>query len=141
MAYPNIESKIKINGFLSDPLTSMCVRQWCLLSILLHNIAGEVLANLINADKKIKWIQAEDHEIKILNLSDNTTIFLRDITWRTSKKYVHSRFPSFEPTLPPCSILSHAHPPPSPIPKGTFVLVRIHPPPQFLYLWNLEKRN
>ena len=58
----------------------MCVRQGCLLSMLLYNIAAEVLANLINADKRIKGIQIGDHEIKIVNFADNTTIFLRDIT-------------------------------------------------------------
>ena len=41
---------------------------------------GEVLANLINADKRITGIQIGDHEIKIVNFADNTTIFLRDIT-------------------------------------------------------------
>ena len=58
----------------------MCVGQWYLLSMLLYNIAAEVLANLINADKRIKGIQIGDHEIKIVNFTDNTTIFLRDIT-------------------------------------------------------------
>ena len=58
----------------------MCVRQGCLLSMLLYNIAAEVLANLINADKWIKGIQIGDHDIKIVNFADNTTIFLRDIT-------------------------------------------------------------
>ena len=58
----------------------MCVRQWCQLSKLLYNMATEVLANLINADKRIKGIQIGDHEIKIVNFTDNTTIFLRDIT-------------------------------------------------------------
>ena len=48
--------------------------------MLLYNIAAEVLANLINADKMIKGIQIGDHEIKIVNFTDNTTIFLRDIT-------------------------------------------------------------
>ena len=57
----------------------MSVRQACLLSMLLYNIAAEVLANLINADKRIKGIQI-DHDIKIVNFADNTTIFLRDIT-------------------------------------------------------------
>ena len=41
-----------MNGLLSDPLTPMCVRQGCLLSILLYNLAAEVLANLINADNR-----------------------------------------------------------------------------------------
>ena len=58
----------------------MCVIQGCLLSMLLYNIADEVLANLINADKRIKGIQIGDHDIKIVNFADNTTIFLRDIT-------------------------------------------------------------
>ena len=58
----------------------MSVRQWCQLSKLLYNIAAEVLANLINADKRIKGIQIGDHEIKIANFTDNTIIFLRDIT-------------------------------------------------------------
>ena len=42
--------------------------------------AAEVLANLINTDKRIKGIQIGDHEIKIVNFTDNTTILLRDIT-------------------------------------------------------------
>ena len=59
----------------------MLVRQACLLSMLLYNIAAQVLANFINADKRIKVIQIGDHKIKIVSLADNTTIFLRrDIT-------------------------------------------------------------
>ena len=80
VAYTNIESKIKINGFLSDLLILMLVRQGYLLSMLLYNIVAEVLSNFINADKNIKEIQIGDHEIKIVNFTDNTTIFLRDIT-------------------------------------------------------------
>ena len=48
--------------------------------MVLYNIAAEVLANFINADKRIKGIQIGDHEIKIVNFTDNTIIFLRDIT-------------------------------------------------------------
>ena len=54
VACTNIESKIKIHGLQSDPLIPMCARQWCQLSKLLYNIPAEVLANLINADKRIK---------------------------------------------------------------------------------------
>ena len=75
-AYTNIESKIKINGLLFDFLTPICVRQWCQLSNLLYNAAAEVLANLNNADKRMKGIQIGDHEIKIVNFTDNTTTFL-----------------------------------------------------------------
>ena len=57
----------------------MCVRQGCLPSMLLYNIAAEVLANLINTEERIKGIQIGDHEIKILNFTDNTPIFfIRD---------------------------------------------------------------
>ena len=47
--------------------------------MLLYNIAAEVLANLINVDKRIKGIQIGDHDIKMVNFADNTIIFLRDI--------------------------------------------------------------
>ena len=76
----NIESKIKTNGLLSDPLMPICVCQWCQLSKLLHSIAAQILANLINTNKTTKGIQIGDHEIKIVNFTDSTTIFLRDIT-------------------------------------------------------------
>ena len=56
----------------------MCV-QGCLLVMLLYNIA-ELLANLINADKRIKGLQIGDNDIKIVNFAENTNIFLRGIT-------------------------------------------------------------
>ena len=40
----------------------------------------ETLAKLINADKRINGIQIGDHEIKIVKLTNNATIFLIDIT-------------------------------------------------------------
>ena len=58
----------------------MRVRQGRLLSMLLYIITIEVLANFINTDKMIKGIQIGNHEIKIENFADDTTIFLRDIT-------------------------------------------------------------
>ena len=57
----------------------MCV-QGCLLVMLLYNIAAELLANLINADKSIKGIQIGDNDIKIVNFAYITNIFLRAIT-------------------------------------------------------------
>ena len=81
IVYTNIESKFKINGVLSGPLTLIQVRQGCLLSNLLYIIAAEVLANFVNADKRIKGIQIGDYEIKIIYFVDNTTIFLRAITY------------------------------------------------------------
>ena len=77
----NIQSKIKINGLLSDPFTlTQKVWQGCLFSMLLYIIVAEVLASLINANKRIKGIEIGDHEIEIVNFADDTTIFLRNIT-------------------------------------------------------------
>ena len=46
----------------------------------LYITATEVLSNFINADIMTKGIQAEYHEIKVLDFTDDTIIFLRDIT-------------------------------------------------------------
>ena len=58
----------------------MLVHQGCVLSMLLYNVVAEVLVNFINADKRIKGMQIRDHEIKIVNFAETTTISLRDIT-------------------------------------------------------------
>ena len=55
--------------------------------MLLYNIAVEVLANFINADKRIKGKQIGDHEIKIVSFADSTTI-LRDITCLNSAQVI-----------------------------------------------------
>ena len=54
----------------------MRVHQGCLLSMLLYIISTEVLANFINTDKMIKGMQIGDHEIKMVNFADNSTMFL-----------------------------------------------------------------
>ena len=46
----------------------------------LYITAAEVLASSINVNKTIKGIQIGDHEIKIVNFADDTTIVLKDIT-------------------------------------------------------------
>ena len=69
VCYDNIQSKIKINGLLSDPFTiTQGVRQGCPLSMLLYIIAAEVLANFIIADARVKGVQMGAHEIKLLIL-------------------------------------------------------------------------
>ena len=81
VAYTNIQSKIKINGPLSDPFTLMQgVRQEFPLSLVLYIMAAEVLANFIDADKRMKGVQIGDHEIKLVNFADDITIFLGDST-------------------------------------------------------------
>ena len=91
VAYTNIQLKININGLLSDPFTlrqGVC-QQYSLL-MLLYVISAEVLANFINVDKEIRGIQIGDHEIKIVNLANNTTTFLNfeNIIFQKAKPYV-----------------------------------------------------
>ena len=81
VAYTNIQSKIKMNGLLSDPFTLMQgVRQGCPLSMVLYITVAYVFANFIDVDKRIKGIQIGDHEIKLVNFADEITFFLGDIT-------------------------------------------------------------
>ena len=73
--YTDIQSKIKINGLLSDSITlTQGVRQGFPLSLVLYIIAAELLANFTDAEKRMKGVQIEDHEIKIVNFSDDITL-------------------------------------------------------------------
>ena len=49
-------------------------------SVYFYTLLWQVLASFINANKRIKGIHIGNHEIKIVNFADDTTIFLRDIT-------------------------------------------------------------
>ena len=71
------QSKVKINGLLCDPFI-LCENfasgvhpQCCYTLLHLKYLPISVI--------KIKGIQTGDHEIKIVNFVDNTTMFLRDI--------------------------------------------------------------
>ena len=84
VASVNIQSKIKINGVLSESFTLIQgFHHGCSLSMFLCIIAAEVLAIFIDANTRIKGIQTGDHEIKIVNFADDTTIFLRDFSCLT----------------------------------------------------------
>ena len=81
VAYTSIQSKIKINGLLSEFFILMQgAHQGCPLSLVLCIMAAEVLANFIDADKRMKGVQIGDHEIKLVNFADDITIFSGDIT-------------------------------------------------------------
>ena len=76
----NIQCEIKINGLLSDPFTlTQKICQCCFFPMLFYIIAAKVIVSFINANKIVKGIQIGEHEIKIVDFADNTTIFLRDI--------------------------------------------------------------
>ena len=54
------------------------------LNVVIYQGGYEVLAIFIDANTRIKGVQIWDHEMKILNFPDETTIFLlRDINWHT----------------------------------------------------------
>ena len=44
--------------------------------MLLSIIAADILVNFIDPNERIKGMQIGDHEIKIVNFADYTTIFL-----------------------------------------------------------------
>ena len=46
---------------------------------MLYIKAAEVLANFIDANKRMKGVQIGDHEMKLVNFADDITIFLGDI--------------------------------------------------------------
>ena len=100
VCYNNIQSKMKINGLLSDPFTLMrVVCQRCPISMLLYIIVAEVLANFIIADTRVKEIEIGNQEIKIVNFAGDTTIVLRDIDsliriqlWNYMKKHLTQRW-------------------------------------------------
>ena len=81
--YTNIKSKIKINGLLIQPLYHKNVRsssEVSTLNVVICQCGYKVLATFIDADTRIKGVQIGDHELKILNFSDDITVFvLRDI--------------------------------------------------------------
>ena len=80
-ACTNIQSKIKINGLQSDLFSLMQgVCQGCPLSLVLHIMAAEVLANFIDANKSIKGVQKGNHGIKLVNFAEYITIYVGDIT-------------------------------------------------------------
>ena len=81
VVYTNIQSKIKINGLLSDTFTLMQgVRQGCTFSMVLYITVAYIFSNFIDVDKSIKGIQIGVHEIKLVNFADYITFFLADIT-------------------------------------------------------------
>lgn len=81
--YTNITSIIVNNGWMSDPFPiSRGIRQGCPLSALLFVIVAEILATKIRTSNQIEGIQIisnnEEKAIKISQLADDTTLFLKN---------------------------------------------------------------
>ena len=88
LLYTNIKSSIINNGWTSTPITvQRGIRQGCPCSALIFVIAVEILACKIRQENKIKGfsikINGKQHCIKITQLADDTTLFLK------SKSEIH----------------------------------------------------
>ena len=78
--YKGSEACVTNNGY-SSPFFKLerGVRQGCPLSAYLFIMVVELLSNKIRKTKDIKGIMIEETEIKILQMADDTTIFVEDI--------------------------------------------------------------
>ena len=124
---------------------------------IIHNATGLVTNDIINTkateiENKIPDVSTLVTKAFVLALvtakTTDITIQVTKTTLKeeTFKKYVRSRFPSFDPPPPLFALVCFRAPHPPfhpPSPKvHLFWQGTTHPsPPQFLYLWNLEKRN
>jgi hypothetical protein len=79
--YKNSEACVTNNGF-SSPFFKLerGVRQGCPLSAYLFIMVVELMANKIRTTNEIKGIKINQTEIKILQMADDTTIMVEDLT-------------------------------------------------------------
>ena len=83
IASTNIQSRIKINGLLSDSFTHIQgFRQVFLLLMLLCIIVAEVPEIFFDADTRIKGIQIGDHGNKLVNFADENHHFLKKLPYQ-----------------------------------------------------------
>ena len=80
--YTNIKSSVTNNGWISAPVdVHRGIRQGCPCSALIFVIAVEILACKIREDNSIKGfcikIDGKNHCLKITQLADDTTLFLK----------------------------------------------------------------
>jgi len=81
--YTNIDACIKCNNWLSCPIKiHRGIRQGCPVSALLFILVAELMAINIRANKDINGIRLpdRDEDIKVSQVADDTTLFVRDIT-------------------------------------------------------------
>ncbi len=77
--YHNFSCCVTNNGHASSFFSlQRGVRQGCPISPLLFVLVVEVLANRLRTDTNIQGIEIDDQEIKLTQLADDTTLFLKD---------------------------------------------------------------
>ncbi len=93
--YKDITSCILNNGFTTSYFDlTRGIRQGCPLSVYLFILSVEHMAASIRRDANIKGIVIGDVEIKIIQMADDTTVFLRDtdsLNALLKKLYIFSR--------------------------------------------------
>ena len=77
--YTSIESCVTNNGYSSRHFQlNRGIRQGCPLSALLFILVAEIMAIKIRSQENIKGIRCENTEFKIVQLADDTTVFVSD---------------------------------------------------------------
>ena len=77
--YNNIQSCVGNNGFYSSYFNlTRGIRQGCPISALLFILVAETLAIKIRQEKSLRGIKINNVEIKLCQLADDTTLFLKD---------------------------------------------------------------
>ena len=79
MLYKNSNNSVTNNGWVSESFTiSRGIRQGCPISALLYILSAEIMAENIRNNRTIRGIKiGRNHEIKLTQLADDTTIFLQ----------------------------------------------------------------
>ena len=81
LLYTNIFSCVSNNGFQSEYFSlSRGIRQGCPISALLFILVAEITAVNIRSHDKIKGIRIGEELLKIIQLADDTTLFLKDLS-------------------------------------------------------------
>ena len=79
MLYKNSNNSVTNNGWVSERFTiSRGIRQGCPILALLYILSAEIMAENIRNNRTIRDIKiGRNHEIKLTQLADDTTIFLQ----------------------------------------------------------------
>ena len=76
LLYNNNFSCVSNNGYLSDYFLG--IREGCPISTILFILVAEIIAIGIQSEKNIKGITINEEEFKIIQLANDTTLFLKN---------------------------------------------------------------
>ena len=80
LLYTEIRSCTLNNGYLSQNFKlSRGIRQGCPISALLFLLVAEILSRKLIANSDAKGLQINNYEYKVIQLADDTTIFVKDL--------------------------------------------------------------